>query len=259
MRLSPVSLVALLPLSLLAPVAGCEKLGDVLANLMVPTGELLRADLVKNPNVGKIASWGCHEIFGSTYCNLFGVTKPAKSDMQFSFDLVFDLSNPNRSVPIPLVELLLGFDVFDGTNLGSACLSFCDPDDEECVPTRNAEGACEVNQADDVKQAGDLIPTVDDLFELAEDVAAGEAANGEFRVIPGGESVEAHIQFDLGIDVFLDLADDLLGEAADDLLGGRKIEVDVPYTAEGSLFFEAPALGRKAVGFGPLDSVWTLK
>lgn len=247
--------VAFVPSLLL--LGGCDQIADVLG-LKVPTGELLRADLVKNPTVNQMASWGCFEFIGSS-CSLAGFVKPDKSDMLFSFDLVFDLHNPNAKIAIPLVELLLGFTVYDGANLGSACLSFCDPADESCVPTTNAVGACEVNQADEVKQAGDIIPSVDELFDLAEDAADGAIDNGDFRVIPGGDSVEAHVQFDLGIDVMLDLADDVLADAADDLLGGRNIKIDVPYTAEGSLFFEAPDLGRKAVGFGPLESVWTLQ
>jgi hypothetical protein len=259
-RLLPLSFLVVLPLGTAIPLAGCDQLQDALSNLKVPTGDLSRVDLVQNPTVNQLAGWGCHEFLGGNYCSFLGVNKPSKPDMRFSFDLVFGLHNPNASVPIPLVELLLGFTVFDGANLGSACLSFCDPDDESCVPTTNALGACEVKQSDPVQQAGDLIPSVDDLFDLAEDLAAdGAIDNGDFRVLPGGGDVEAHIQFDLGIDVMLDLADEILGDAVDDLLASRNIVIDIPYSATGSLFFEAPALGRKAVGFGPLESVWTLQ
>jgi hypothetical protein len=248
----------LLPLSLLA-LTGCDQLQDAL-NLKVPTGELNRVDLARSPTVDQLASWGCFEYVGSDTCSLLGFQKPKKSDMQFSFDLVFDLHNPNANVAIPLVDLLLGFTAFGDQNLGSVCLSFCDPDDAECVPQSNAEGACHAKGADDIEQPEDLIPTVDDLLTLAQDVTAdGTIDNGAWRTIPGKETVESHVQFDLGIDTFLGLADDLLNDAADDLLSGRQIKVDVPYTAEGSLFFDIPDLGRKGIGFGPFADTWTIK
>ncbi|MEQ1568506.1 MAG: hypothetical protein ABMA64_22910 [Myxococcota bacterium] len=250
----------LLPLSLLL-LTGCEQVLEALEELKVPTGQLARVDLLKSPSTNQLASWGCFEVLGiGDTCSLVGFVKPKKADMGFAFDLVFDLSNPNPDVPIPLVELLLGFTVFDGANLGSACLSFCDPAAEKCVPTVDAEGACKTKAADDIREPEDLLPTVEDLLELAQDVAEdGEFGNGEFRTIPGGGDVEAHVQFDLGIDAMLGLADDLLADAADDLLAGRNIKIAVPYTAEGTLFFEAPALGRKGVGFGPLADVWNLQ
>jgi hypothetical protein len=178
----------------------------------------------------------------------------------FSFDLVFDLRNPNESIPIPLVELLLGFSVFDGQNLGGACLSFCDPDAEDCVATTSAVDAC-TEDADTIDDAGDIVPTIDDLFELAETVASGDLDldNMDWRYIPAKSNVEAHIQFDFDIDVMLDLADELVFDAVDDLLASRPVKLDIPYTADGSMFFDVPELGRKAIGFGPFSDLWVIE
>lgn len=244
-------------LSTLFVLTGCDQLQDVL-NIKAPTGELARVDLTKSPSVDQIALWGCYEYVGGDLCTLLG-SKPKKNDMQFSFDLVFDLHNPNADLAIPLVDLLLGFTVFDTQNLGSVCLSFCDPNDAACAPTADAEGACHVKKSDNIDQPEDLIPTVDDLLALAEDVQDGAIDNGQWRTIPGGEDVESHVAFDFGIDSFLGLADELLNDAGNDLLSGRQIKVDVPYTAEGSLFFDVPDLGKKGVGFGPFADIWTLK
>jgi hypothetical protein len=247
-----------LPLSLVVLLSGCDQLQEVLQELKVPKGELARVDLVQSPPVEDLALWGCFEAIGDG-CSFFGA-KPRKNDLQFSFDLVFDLSNPNESVPIPLVELLLGFTVFDGANLGSACLSFCDPADESCVATTNAEGACKVRGSDDIQSPEDLIPTVDELFGLAEDVIGdGDLDNDGWRTIPAGEVLEAHVQFDLGIDTMLGLADELLLDAADDLLAGNRVKIDVPFTAEGTMFFDVPELGRKGVGFGPFADTWVVQ
>ena len=138
-------------------------------------------------------------------------------------------------------------------------MSFCDPDDASCVPGVDAEGACEVEEADDVDAPSDLIPTVDDLFALAEDAADGEVGNGQWRTLPPKEDLESHIQFDLQIDTFLGLADKVLDQVVTQALNLKPIKVEIPYTAEGSVFFDIPDLGKKAVGFGPFADTWTLK
>jgi hypothetical protein len=229
---------------------GCEQL----------EGILNRLDLVENPTVNQVAGWGCQEFLGQTFCeNTLGLNAPNKNQMQFSFDIVFDLTNPNPNLPIPLVETLLGFTAFEAANLGSICVTFCDPEEEDCAPAVNAVGACDPKGANDVDSPEDLIPTVEDLLELGEAVAAGEFDNGDWRVIKGGQTLESHIQFDLGIDPFLNISDELLNQAVDDVVDGRKIQLDIPFTAEGTLFFDVPQLGREAIGFGPFDDVWTLK
>jgi hypothetical protein len=242
-----------------AVLGGCEQLEGIL-DVQAPKAALNRLDLVKNPTVNQMAGWGCEEILGELFCeNTLGLNTPNKNQMQFSFDIVFDLTNPNDNLPIPLVETLLGFTAFDAANLGSICVSFCDPEVEDCDPTVNAVGACDPKGANDVDSPADLIPTVEDLLELGEAVAEGELDNGDWRVIKGGQTLESHIQFDLGIDPFLDIADELIEQAVDDAVDGRKIVLDIPFTAEGTLFFDVPELGREAIGFGPFDDVWTLK
>lgn len=242
--------------------AGCDVVKDVLDGVELPTGGLNRVDLVKSPTTNQLIAWECAELFGQSFCSTLGFQDaPSPPELQFSFDLVFDLANPNPDFPIPLVEILMGFVVLQEQNLGAVCVSFCDPDQEDCEPAQDAPGACEVDDATGVQQAGDIIPTVDDLVGIAEGIAtgsAGDADNGEWRVIPGGGDVEAHIQFDLGIDIMLGLAEELLGDAVDDVIDGRAVSVDVPYTVDGTLFFEAPEINRYAFGFGPWDDTWVL-
>src|SRR5689334_12871273 len=73
--------------------------------VQAPTAELNRVDLVQSPTGDQLAGYGCAEAFGGGVCP--GAT-PSEQDLLFSFDLVFDLENPNLDIPIPLVELLLG-------------------------------------------------------------------------------------------------------------------------------------------------------
>jgi len=245
----------------LVAAAGCNVLQDVMDGVDLPTGGLSRVDLLAAPTANQLLSWQCNEYFSSSECDLVGLGNvPSSSALLYSFDLVFDLSNPNTEIPIPLVELLLGLNVFDDANLGAVCVSFCDPDEDGCVAQQDAEGACVADESDgDDPSWEDLIPTVDELIDLADAVASGDVDNQDWRFIPGGEDFEAHIQFDLASDIMVDLADELLGDALDDVLAGRNVSVAVPYQAEGSLFFDLPELGKKTLGFGPFEDQWDLE
>ena len=242
--------------------AGCEVLDDIADGVEPPEAALNRVDLLQAPEVEELVSWQCNETVDSVYgvdpCAPLG-SKPRKNDLIYSFDLVFDMSNPNKKIPIPLVEILLGMNVYDDQNLGRACISFCDPDQEDCAPTTDAEGSCLAEEADEVDSFDDLIPTVDDLVEIGEAALDNDLDNGDWRYIPGGDTIEAHIQFDLSADVMLDLGDELLNDALDDAINGRNIKVEVPYAADGTVFFDVPELGRKAIGFGPAENEWVVQ
>jgi len=175
---------------------GCDKVADLVGgvvNATAPTSSLARVDLVENPSTNTLLAWSCYEygfdeveVFGVNSCEYAGwSSQPSDSQLRFSFDIVFDLFNPNGGFAIPLIELLLGIDVFDGDNLGAVCVSFCDPEVEDCTPTADAEGACAVDDSTDVNSIEDLAPSVDDLVELATDVATGDLdTNFDYRVIP---------------------------------------------------------------------------
>lgn len=192
--MTPSRLASGLLLATTLPLAGCKALQDAINNVedgvSSPTSGLNRVELTQAPSFNKLMRWSCYSYLGSsasTTCPLAGWnSKPGKSEMQFSFDIVFDLYNPNSGIPIPLVELLLGISVFDDQNLGAMCVSFCDPAEENCDSAgRNVEGACEIDDSvTEVDELADLVPTVDDLMDLATDVANGDTGNFEWRVIP---------------------------------------------------------------------------
>ena len=246
-------LVPLLPMA----TSGCavaEKLG-----VKAPSASLNSVNLLKSPSTNKMLNWGCNEYLSSATCALAGYdNKPSRDSMRFSFDIVFDLDNDNNFA-VPLVEVLLGVAVFDDNNLGAVCISFCDPEVEDCTPTTDAEGACDAEGAKDVQSAGDIIPTKEELLEIASDVASGDTDdNWDFRRIPAKGSTEAHIQFDFDVDVMLGILEDLFTNAIDDAIAGRKISWDIPYVMDGSVFFDVPEMGNYAVGFGPFEDTWVV-
>lgn len=289
--------------------SSCDTLSNLL-NVEEPWAALSVIDLVRSPSTNEMLAWACYEYIGSsTTCGAVGYSsQPSNSDMIVSFDVVFDLFNPNEEFSIPLLEMLLGMTVYEGTNLGAVCVSFCDPDDPDCTGETNAEGGCAA--ADGAKGLEDFEPTVDDLVDLAEDLVSGDVTdNWDWRVIPayyedqcvtgandcteetngdvtqmccdgectdlepgcsvgsgdGGSTcalcdgyTEAHINFNFGVDTMLDLSEDLLSDALEDVLAGRSVKLKVPYTAEGSLFFDVPDMGTFAQGFGPFEDEWEM-
>jgi hypothetical protein len=294
--------------------AGCEQVKDALesvVNAEVPSASLARVDLVQSPSVNTLMQWSCLEYLNSTTCALAGWTsQPSDSQLRFSFDIVFDLLNPNAGFSIPLIETLVGINVFEDTNLGAVCVSFCDPDDPSCEPAADAEGACDTEGSTELLGADDLIPTVDQLLSLASDVATGTLDdNWDYRVIPAyseqycdaggatcteeevdgqlsmccdgectaieagcsvgtnesGETcalcdgfTEAHIQFDFGVDPFMQMMGALLEDAVNDFITSGSVNLNIPYTLEGTLFFDVPELGAYNLGYGPFDDTWNL-
>ena len=238
--------------------AGCDALEKIVGEIAPPGAEFAGVDLVSRPNARELARWGCFEYVprGDTLCSLAGLNKVRKSDLLFSFDIVFDLSNNNEKIPIPLVEILLATTVFEDNQLGAVCVSFCDPEAESCESTSNAEDACDADGAEEVKSASDIVPTVAELQELASDVASGDFDNSEFRTIPAQGEIEAHIQFDFNINTMLGLMERILLDLGQDLLEGRNLSVTIPYSMDGTLFFDIPSMGRHAIGFGPVEDNW---
>ena len=164
-----------------------------------PTAEFNRLDLTARPSNDQLGAWFCVDlapdlplISERDLCIDFFGPVPEKTDLKFSFDLVFDLGNPN-GFPIPLVELLLALSVFEGADqseLGAICVSFCDPEQGTC-PDQGAEACRPADK--EINGIEDFIPTTDELLEIARQAITGELfedENLQFRYIPGRESSE---------------------------------------------------------------------
>lgn len=249
-------------LAVLALGAGCDDLEGILdgedGGIASPTGTLTSVKLVQAPTVVQVLAWQCDELNLGLACIPVG-PRPSSDELAFDFDLNFDLQNPNVSIPIPMVEALLGITVFDTANLGSVCVSLCDPDDATCRPGANAQGACDLDGAPAVLEAGDLVPTVPELVRLIEGAGDGTYINDQWRILRAGETTEVTLNFSLAPQALLELGDELLVGALDDLLTGSTPTLEVPYTTEGTLFFDVPTVGTRSVGFGPFDDAWLLE
>jgi hypothetical protein len=240
-------------LSIAATSSGCAAVAKALG-FAWPSVDLNRVDLVDGPSASQALSWSCFEFVG--FCP--GLDEPSDAEMDMSFDVVFDMTNENTTFPIPLVEILMGVAVFDDDDLGAMCISFCNPEVDDCTPETDAEDSCDVAGADKVEGASDLVPNATDLASLATGSADDETENGEYRVIPAGDSIEAHIQFDLAGATAMSIGERAVTEAVSSALSSGKFKLEVPYEVEGNVFFEVPEKGRYVTGFGPLEGDWEL-
>lgn len=92
---------------------------------------------------------------------------------------------------------------------------------------------------------------------LATGCHLGENEEGLFCELCDGE-VESHVRFDLGIDAITSILKEVANDSLDAFEEGEYPSFDIPYSVEGTLFFDVPVLGRFALGFGPFASVWSL-
>lgn len=311
----------LLVLPALVLATGCDQLLEAAGGIAggerprPPTADLTAVALVERPTDAKLAAWFCADLaagdaVATTACELAFEPPPEKAELRFVFDTVFDLRNPNR-FPVPLVEMLLALTVFEGDDaaeLGAVCVTFCEPDAEDCAPPPG--GGCR-DPDKTVRDADDFVPTVEDLIRIATDLATGEAIPDElaFRYIParslkacrpagvecepgevdgrpalccdgacealeagceagrdeGGAwcaacagRLEAHVHFELSIEPMLAVLEKVALRSGDQLLRGETPDFDIPYQAEGALFFDVPVLGRLALPFGPFGDTWSL-
>ena len=251
---------------------GCPLLGGDGSGLRTPeppTASLRVVNLVERPKNQELAAHFCSDLVGgnvltdSACVAAFG-RSPLRTDLVFSFELVFDLGNSN-DFPIPLVEILLALDVFeneDAAQLGAVCVSFCDPEAEDCAQA--GADAC-LAPDKEVSSLEDFVPTVNDLIRIGIEAATGTLDdNLKFRYIPAISddgtpgAVEARVRFDLGLTAMLGILETVAVGSTSDLLAGRAPTFDIPYNVRGSVFFDVPVLGRHALSYGPIDGTWSL-
>ena len=134
---------------------------------------------------------------------------------------------------------------------GTACQP-CEP--QEDGPADQSET---VDGNDPVAATESICCDGADPIVLAAGCHVGENEEGLSCELCDGE-VEAHIRFDLGVDAITSLLKEVASDSEDALSNGDIPSFDIPYSVEGSLFFDVPVLGRFAAGFGPFADTWSL-
>lgn len=234
---------------------------------ILPSASLQSVALTERPSYESLGAFYCHDFAAGNVllevgCTGFFGNAPRKADLRFGFTTTFQLDNEN-DFPIPVLEMLLALDVFEGAqaNLGAICVSFCeDPESGECA---QPEVPCEMPDTE-INGVEDFVPTINDLIGVVVGAINGEdplsALNNNlgFRFIPANGSTQTAVRFELDLDSMIDLIGELVGQSSDELLAGQTPTFDIPFKAEGSLFFDLPVLGRSAIGYGPMEGAWSL-
>ncbi len=264
------TLMAGLTLLLTSAAASCElrdRLGDLqqqasLVDDLTPEVQVSEPTLKYGPSLSQLAAYYCPQVVDDPLvalgCEVSIGPKPAKSSMAFEFGLAITIKNPN-DVPVPALDLLVALTLFRGEGaqeLGALCVSMCSEDNPDCDGTPRP-GACTMDGPDDIRTIDDF---VDRLPGLIEDLATGEAQD-ELRksTIAAGGDVTLNLSFVLGIDQALTVFQRTALDYVQDYLAGRPASLDVPVSAEGSVFLRVPALGRVGVDYGPIDGVWHIQ
>lgn len=233
--------------------SGCEALfagvqGDV------PVVQLSddKALLVEPPDLYALGAYFCDQLLGSLLCIPLG-PPPRKEDLQFHFQLVFLLDNPNE-LPVPTTEIMVGLHLYPGQTfgeLGKVCTTLCEAGATNCpIPP---SGAC-VLREEDIDSVDEFLDNaVVGALELAADTLDGRPVEDHLGLytIPAGGDLELKVTFSIGIDPMLRLLGETAEEYVEQLLSNQETQLDIPYAVGGRVWFDVPYLGRITVGFGP--------
>ena len=225
-----------------------------------------RVDLARTPSAAQLAAYYCPDLVsaplggGPLLCQgLFGV-RPAPATMAVDFDVSFKVTNPNQ-VPLPLSSLLTAVTVFPAASnqkLGAACVSFCPAEAPNCATAGSNPTACQAS-SHDIHSLSDYAAAATPLLI----VSGVEGAAGQLpsllapRLAPASD-LQVVARMSLQPSELLAAMRQLAAQSVDDLKRGQPPTFVVPYRLEGTVWFDAGAVGRVAVNWGPTEGAFTL-
>lgn len=250
-------------------IAGCFPfLETSVKDYPMPTLESTGATLVQHPSSMQLAAYYCPMVLDSNVvfvaCELGLGPAPLKSELTFFFELEFKAGN-NGDIPLPVLEILVNLDLFEGEteqSLGSTCVELCAESDPECGGEPSPD-AC-TDEYTDIDSGEDLAFRALELVFIGimtggdlEDFNA--AANGMIRTIPPGDEILFTVRFGLGIDAMLEVLETLADEVLDDYLKDQPIAFEIPYRVSGAAWIDVPYVGRLAFDYGPFGDIWVIE
>ncbi len=257
-------------LATLVAFSGCAELGlpppgGLPAGIQPPTLAFQGATLARAPSAPLLAAYYCPDLVSAPLggaallCQgLFGA-RPDQATMAVDFDVRFKVTNPNQ-VPLPLSSLLAAVTVFPAAGnqrLGAACVSFCSPNTPGCTAGPNPN-ACQASSRDihslsDYAAAAAPLLAVAGLSGSANQVPSMLAP----QVVPGGD-LDVTARMSLQPSELLAVMRQLAAQSVDQLKRGQAPTFVIPYRLEGTVWFDAGAVGRVAVPWGPTEGAFTL-
>ena len=254
-----------------AALAGCAALGlppPEGAGLPVqpPVLTFERVDLARTPSAAQLAAYYCPDLVSAPLggaallCQgLFGA-RPDPATMAVDFDVSFKVTNPNQ-VPLPLSNLLTAVTVFPAANnqkLGAACVSFCPAEAPNCAATGSNAAACQAS-SHDIHSFSDYAAAAAPLLIVSGlEGAAGQLPSLLAPKLGPASDLQVVARMSLQPSELLATMRQLAAQSVDDLKRGHAPSFVVPYRLEGTVWFDAGAVGRVAVNWGPTEGTFTL-
>ena len=256
-------------------ITGCPLLelgtvADAIEDYPLPEVEARKVTLVEVPSQSQFAAYYCPQTLDSRVvdfaCTAAFGEAPAKEQLTFFFEVEFQAGN-NGDVELPVLELLLDLEIFEGSaqqSLGSTCVEFCGESDPECTGEPSPLACTE--QVDDVDTREEVLERALELvfIGIVTGIEGGdfddfeEAANADVRTIPPGDELIFSVRFGVGIEALLDILIVLADDAIDDWVAGEDVVFVIPYHISGKTWIEGPYVGRGPVDFGSLEGEWIL-
>ena len=238
---------------------GCGLLDELdPSSATAPAVQASQLQLRRRPTIIQLASYYCPIVITDRMLQLGCLLLPkvTAADLGFQFGISIMLHNPNN-VPVPALDVLLGLKLFQGQAteaLGAICVSLCGAMEPSCNGAPKP-GACSSSQKD-IHNLDDFTARIPSLIS---DVLSGSAEQ-ELRksTIPASGDVQLNLSFDLGVTQALSVIQKVAQQFVTALLNGDTPTLSVPVSAEGSVYFNLPVVGRLGVGYGPLTTAWQI-
>jgi hypothetical protein len=240
--------------------------GPLPIQVVAPKVTFTGATLVQSPSSRTYASYYCPEVVQAPFgtqglvCEQFFGPRPAPAALQVAFDLHFHVANPNQ-VPVPLASALAAATVFPAAGnekLGALCISLCPPDVAGCVGGPQP-GACEASSRD-VRSMADFVDRSLPSLLISAGVALANGQPPTFTLPPlvAASELDVTVRYAFGPEQLLGIMRDLAQQSVGELKQGHLPTFTIPYSLEGTVFFDAGSIGRLAVGWGPVTGTWQL-
>lgn len=256
---------------LLTAVSSCAQLGLPGLNqlgappITPPSVVFVGATLARAPSERLLAAYYCPQLVsaplgaGSFICQQAFGPAPPPDAMMVSFDLRFQIANPNQ-VPVPVASALVATTLFPATSsqkLGAVCVSLC-ANGTSCNGTP-PPGACEASTRD-VHSLSEFVDKSLPQLLVANGLALASGQPPQFSLPPVAPSSQADVtvRYSFGPEQLLMVLRDLASQSVSELKAGRVPSFTIPYRLEGTVWFDAGSVGRIAIGWGPTQGAWTL-
>jgi len=246
----------------------CIPLQDLSAigpGIKPPSITFTGATLVSTPSRQQLAAYYCPDLAqvplggAPLLCQgLFG-PRPSAESMAIAFDARLKIQNPNE-IPLPLATLLAAVTVYPGASnqqTGATCVQLCPGGPGTCA-AQNPATACQ-SSSRDIRSLNDFANAAVGLVVsngLA--AAAGQPPSFTAPTVAASGELEVVARFSLAPAQILRVMRQLAEQSVNDLQQGRAPSFAIPYTLEGTIWFDGGSFGRVAIPWGPASGIWTI-